>query len=129
MAAGEEVQEADATDAAQTLRSTLCCLQLLCVAAVGEEVQEAEATDDGKRRSKKHKKHHKKEKRERSSRREPDPAPAAPPQDRRHVAGMPHERNTLCNKVFATCCGVVMSDGAALWSCQCALLQECSLLA
>ncbi len=61
------------------------------MAAVGEEVQEADAADDGKRRSKKHKKHHKKEKRERSSRREPDPAPAAPPQDRRYVAGMLHE--------------------------------------
>lgn len=82
------------------------------MAAVGEEVQEAEATDDGKRRSKKHKKHHKKEKRERSSRREPGPAPAAPPQDRRHVAGMSHRRRTVCDQGFASCCGVVMS-----WCC------------
>ncbi len=96
-AVGEEAQEAKATDAAHTLCLTLCCLQLLCVAAVGEEVQEAEATDDGKRRSKKHKKHHKKEKRDRSSRRELETAPAAPPQDRRNVAGMPHEWRTMCN--------------------------------
>jgi len=88
------VPEAEATDAAQTLRSNSACLQPLCVAAVAEEVQEAEATDDGKRRSKKHKKHHKKEKRERSSRREPEPAPAAPPQDRRYVAAKPHERES-----------------------------------
>ena len=44
-AVGEELQEAEATDAAQTLRSNSACLQLLCVAAVGEEVPEAEATD------------------------------------------------------------------------------------
>lgn len=91
----EEVQEAEATDAAQTFCSNSSCLQLLCVAAVGEEVQEADAADDGKRRSKKHKKHHKKEKRDRSSRREPEPTPAAPPQDRRYGPGMPRER--LCN--------------------------------
>ena len=109
--------------------STLFCLQLLCVAAVGEEVQEAEATDDGKRRSKKHKKHHKKEKRERSSRREADPAPAAPPQDRRYVAGMPHERRSICNQSFAIRCGVVMSHAAPLCCCQCTLLQDFFLLA
>ncbi len=98
------------------------------MAAVGEEVQEAETADDGKRRSKKHKKHHKKAKRERSSRREPEPAPAVPPQDRRYVAGM-HERRTPCSAGLATCCGVVMSHGAAQWCCQCTLLQECFLLA
>ena len=55
-------------------------IMLSVAVGAGDEVREAEASEDGKRRSKKHKKHHKKEKRDRSSRREPDLAPAAPPQ-------------------------------------------------